>query len=152
MQFQVRIWKKQQATFMHLYWFYWFFILHHLYYWPQPCDNWHSGLQMRQGERLQKVTKELETRYRVLLPFSYFSTSPAQKKTTKLYAPISYSCTVMLTFRKVKMWQFKIFQMPPIAWTCYFFIMKQSKCMTFLIPGAKLSPCRCSVTTTGLFF
>lgn len=80
-------------------------------------DNQHSALQMRQSECLQKVTKELETRYRVLQLFLHFFTLPVQKKTAKLHAPISYSCTVILSLHKVELWEFKILLMPPLAWT-----------------------------------
>lgn len=51
-------------------------------------DNQHSALQMRQSECLQKVTKELETRYRVLqlsLDFFHFASPKENCKITCSY-------------------------------------------------------------------
>lgn len=101
-------------------------------------------------ECLQNVAQEeLKTGYRFLHPVLTFSVLPFRKKIAKLHALVSYSYTVTLSFHKFKLWKFRILLMPPIRWTCYFSIMKQTKLMTFLTTsGPKLSPCRCSVTVT----
>lgn len=83
---------------------------------------------MRGDEHLQKVTQEeLKTGYRVQHPVSHFSTLPFSKKIANLHALVSYSCTVTLSFHKVKLWKLWILQMPPSWRPCLFFHTEAAK-------------------------